>query len=73
PEAGYESVTVSTIKNTLGKSIADLNKELAKRNMQLSNGYGKLKEQTFRIGHMGNLSLANVKELIWHIDDIWGF
>ncbi|MFX1251364.1 MAG: pyridoxal-phosphate-dependent aminotransferase family protein [Promethearchaeota archaeon] len=73
PEASYESVTVSTIKNTLGKNIADLNKELGKRNMQLSNGYGKLKEQTFRIGHMGNLSLANVKELLWHIDDIWEF
>jgi len=40
------------IKNTRGISVADLNKELGKRNLALSNGYGKLKEQTFRIAHM---------------------
>lgn len=71
-EKGYESVTVSTIKNTLGKNIAELNKELGKRGYQISNGYGKLKEQTFRIGHMGEWSLDDVKGLIWHIEDIWG-
>ena len=73
PEKGYESVTVSTIKNTLGKSITDLNKELATRGFMISNGYGKqLKEKTFRIGHMGDWQLANVQEVCWHIEDIWG-
>ncbi|MFX0091663.1 MAG: pyridoxal-phosphate-dependent aminotransferase family protein [Candidatus Hodarchaeota archaeon] len=71
-EPGYESVTVTTVKNTLGKNVGELNKELAKRNMQLANGYGKLKDQTFRIGHMGNLHLGDIKELLWHIDEIWG-
>ena len=47
PEPGYESITVSTIKNTQGKSVADLNKELAKRDYMISNGYGDLKEKTF--------------------------
>ncbi|MBD3190926.1 MAG: aminotransferase class V-fold PLP-dependent enzyme [Candidatus Heimdallarchaeota archaeon] len=73
PEPGYESVTVSTIKNTLGKSVADLNKELAKRYFMISNGYGSaLKEKTFRIGHMGDWTLPNVQEVCWHIEDIWG-
>ena len=72
PEAGYESVTVSTIENTLGKSIDGLNKELAPRNMYISNGYGAaLKEKTFRIGHMGQWSLPDLKELLWHIEDVW--
>ncbi len=72
PEPGYESVTVSTIKNTLGKSVADLNKELAKRGMAISNGYGDLKEKTFRIAHMGEWTPGEIKEVLWHIDDIWG-
>jgi aspartate aminotransferase-like enzyme len=73
PEKGYESLTVSTIKNTLGKSVADLNNELAKRNFMISNGYGsKLKEKTFRIGHMGDWTVSDVSEVLWHIEDIWG-
>ena len=72
PEVGYESLTVSTIKNTLGKSIDELNKALAKRNFMISNGYGsQLKEKTFRIGHMGDWTLADVKEVCWHIEDLW--
>ena len=72
PEPGYESITVSTIANTLGKNIGDLNKELGKRNYQIANGYGDLKEKTFRIGHMGEWTLPEIKSLLWHIDDIWG-
>ena len=72
PEPGYESVTVSTIANTLGKDIGALNKELAKRGYQIANGYGDLKEKTFRIGHMGEWTPNEIKSLLWHIDDIWG-
>ena len=72
PEPGYESVTVSTIKNTIGKSVADLNEELAKRSMAISNGYGDLKEKTFRIAHMGEWTPGEIKEVLWHIEDIWG-
>jgi len=72
PEKGYESLTVSTIKNTLGKSVADLNKELAKRHFMISNGYGaQLKEKTFRIGHMGEWTVPDIKEVCGHIEEIW--
>ncbi|MHA1503428.1 MAG: pyridoxal-phosphate-dependent aminotransferase family protein [Candidatus Heimdallarchaeota archaeon] len=72
PEKGYESLTVSTIKNTLGKSVADLNKELAKRHFMISNGYGApLKEKTFRIGHMGEWTVPDIKEVCGHIEEIW--
>jgi aspartate aminotransferase-like enzyme len=72
PEKGYESVTVSTVKNTLGKDVAGLNKELEGRGHQIANGYGALKEKTFRIGHMGDWTLEDVKSLLGDIDDIWG-
>jgi len=71
PEKGYWSPTVSTIKNTKGYSVADLNKELGKRGLMISNGYGKLKEITFRIGHMGDHTLDDVKEVLEAIDEIW--
>ncbi|HUT82050.1 MAG TPA: alanine--glyoxylate aminotransferase family protein [Candidatus Bathyarchaeia archaeon] len=71
PEPGYESLTVSTIKNTRGKSVDELNKELAKRHIMISNGYGDLKEKTFRIGHMGEWTVADIKEVCGHIEEIW--
>ncbi|TET32229.1 MAG: alanine--glyoxylate aminotransferase family protein [Candidatus Heimdallarchaeota archaeon] len=71
PEPGYESITVSTIKNTQGKSVADLNKELAKRDYMISNGYGDLKEKTFRIGHMGEWTTDDIKDVCSHIEEIW--
>jgi predicted phosphoserine aminotransferase len=69
-EPGYESVTVTCINNTKKISVADLNKELGTRGFAISNGYGKLKEQTFRIAHMGDLTLDEIKELIKNIDEI---
>ena len=41
-----------------------------KRNLALSNGYGKLKEQTFRIAHMGDLQMSDIDELLAAIEDI---
>jgi predicted phosphoserine aminotransferase len=69
-EPGYESVTVTCINNTKKISVADLNKELGNRGYAISNGYGKLKEQTFRIAHMGDLTLDEIKELIKNIEEI---
>jgi aspartate aminotransferase-like enzyme len=72
PEKGYESVTVSTIANTQGKGVAELNKELANRDYQIANGYGDLKEKTFRIGHMGEWTPEEIRVLLENIDEIWG-
>lgn len=73
PERGYESVTVTTIKNTLGISVADTIEKLKSRGYIISNGYGKLKEITFRIGHMGDLTVDELKELLEVLDDVLGF
>ncbi|UCD19200.1 MAG: alanine--glyoxylate aminotransferase family protein [candidate division WOR-3 bacterium] len=69
-EPGYESVTVTCINNTKSISVADLNTGLGKRGFAISNGYGKIKELTFRIAHMGDLTLDEVKEVIKNIDEI---
>ncbi len=70
PVEQFASRTVTCIKNTRGMSVADLNKELGKRGLALSNGYGKLKEQTFRIAHMGDLTMDDINELLGAIEDI---
>ncbi|HZK42773.1 MAG TPA: alanine--glyoxylate aminotransferase family protein [Syntrophomonadaceae bacterium] len=68
----YLSNTLTAVENTRGISVVDLNKELGLRGFQISNGYSNLKEKTFRIAHMANATLDEVKELISHIDDILG-
>ena len=70
PEAGYESVTLTTVANTRSIVVKDLNGELGKRGMQISNGYGDIKEKTFRIAHMGDLTMADMKEVTAAIVDV---
>ncbi|OYD14588.1 aminotransferase class V [candidate division WOR-3 bacterium JGI_Cruoil_03_51_56] len=69
-EPGYESVTLTSVKNTKGVNVNNLNAALGEKGMQISNGYGRLKEQTFRIAHMGDLMLADMKELAAAIEEI---
>ncbi|GAK54909.1 serine--glyoxylate aminotransferase [Candidatus Vecturithrix granuli] len=68
----YASNTLTTIKNTRGINVGDLNKKLGERGFMLSNGYGALKEKTFRIAHMADCTLAEVNELLGHVEDILG-
>ncbi|MBE9471995.1 MAG: alanine--glyoxylate aminotransferase family protein, partial [Chloroflexi bacterium] len=68
----YLSNTVTNVENTRGISVAGLNEELAKRGAMISNGYGDLKEKCFRIAHMGDLTLYDVKWLLGQIEDILG-
>jgi aspartate aminotransferase-like enzyme len=66
----YLSNTLTTITNTQGIDVASLNKELGARGFQISNGYGKMKDKTFRIAHMGDLTIDDVKGLLANIDNI---
>ena len=68
-EEGYESVSLTCIDNSRGISIADLNGFLREHDMFLSNGYGDLKEKTFRIGHMGAVSMEQTNTLLSLVDD----
>ena len=72
PDERYLSNTLTNIKNTKDISVADLNKELGKRGFQISNGYGKLKDKTFRIAHMADCTMDDIKELMENINDILG-
>jgi len=61
---GYRSQTVTCIDNTPGMDYAALSKFLKQRNLAISNGYGDLKGKTFRIAHMGDVTEAELNELL---------
>ena len=60
---GFHSQTVTTIKNERGIDISDLNAFLKQRGMRIANGYGPLKNITFRIAHMGEIQMSDLEEL----------
>jgi aspartate aminotransferase-like enzyme len=60
---GFRSQTVTTVKNERSINIADLNAFLKQRGMRLANGYGPLKNITFRIAHMGEIQMGDLEEL----------
>ncbi len=71
PEKGYESITVSCIKNTSGKNVKEMVQRLGERGFEVGNGYGKLAERTFRIGHMGEWTPTGITQVLTAIDEIW--
>lgn len=72
-DVNYLSNTLTVIKNTQGISVSNLNKKLQERGFLIANGYGDLKEKTFRISHMGDYTVQDVNELLVNIDEILGF
>ena len=68
----FASNTVTCVKNTREISVGDLNKALGEKGYMISNGYGKLKEKTFRIAHMADATLDEIRELLSLIDEILG-
>lgn len=65
---GYQSPTVTCLANDRGIDISDLNRYLRSKGMIISNGYGSLKEKTFRIAHMGDTTMEQLEELLSTID-----
>lgn len=65
----YRSKTVVTVNNSLGWVIGDLNKFLVQRGMRIANGYGKLKEITYRVATMGETSLSDIEKLISALEE----
>jgi aspartate aminotransferase-like enzyme len=66
------SHTVTNVKNSRGIDVDALNAELGKRGAAISNGYGSLKGECFRIAHMGDLTETDIAWLLEQIDDILG-
>jgi predicted phosphoserine aminotransferase len=66
---GYRSDSVTAVLNTRKIDVGMLNRHLAgTADWVISNGYAKLRDKTFRIGHMGDHTVEECEELTGAID-----
>lgn len=63
PEAGACSLTLTCARNSRGLDLSALKKHLADAGFAFDDGYGKIKGQTFRIAHMGDMTRDDLDEL----------
>lgn len=64
PPEGRRSWTVSCIKMPAGKISKDLVSAVKKEGWVIGTGYGGVKDTTFRIGHMGDHTVASLENLL---------
>lgn len=67
-EEGYRSHTLTTVTNTRGVNVKQLNAYLARHDMEISNGYGDYKDKAFRIAHMGEVQDEDLDRLFAAIE-----
>ncbi len=70
---GYRSQTVTTVSNTHELDVAEFNKFLLTKGMRIANGYGTLKNKTFRIAHMGEIQMEDLEALFQAFDEFMGW
>src|SRR5712675_2357490 len=70
PKAGYESVTLSCVKNNKNIDVAKLQKALKEKySVLIDGGYGQIKGKSFRLAHMGDETPQTVAQLHEMLDD----
>jgi predicted phosphoserine aminotransferase len=67
---GYRSPSVTCIKLPEPFSGSRLSSEVKARGYVIASGYGALKDKTFRIGHMGDHTVAELDELLGVLQEI---
>jgi len=66
----YCTNTLTTVKNTRKIDVSAVIKAIQeKHNALIGNGYGKLKGETFRVAHMGDITMNDLKEVLGWIKD----
>lgn len=65
----YRSKTVVTVKNELKWDISALNKFLQTRGMRIANGYGKIKDLSYRVATMGETQMSDIQMLLAGFED----
>ncbi|MGD1060642.1 MAG: alanine--glyoxylate aminotransferase family protein [Methanomassiliicoccales archaeon] len=68
-EEGYRSDTINVIESG-SMPFADFNKRLKEKGFEVSPGYGKAKETTFRVGTMGDITVKDINDLTRAMDEV---
>lgn len=69
---GYRSPTVTAVANTRGIDVDDMAKFMGGKGFTMDKGYGKVKGQTFRIAHIGDMQPAELEEILSGLDEFLG-
>lgn len=67
---GYESPTITTIYSPKGVNGVKIYEEMRRRGFELAKGYGKIRDITFRIGHMGYIRDEDIIEMLETLRDV---
>jgi predicted phosphoserine aminotransferase len=70
PEEGRRSWTVSCLTLPDGKTSKPITQALLAQGWTIGSGYGKLKDSTIRIGHMGDHTVAGLMDLLTLLDRV---
>jgi aspartate aminotransferase-like enzyme len=63
PADPFRSLTLTCSRNSRSIDLAALKKSLGEVGFAFDDGYGKIKGETFRIAHMGDMTQADLDEL----------
>ena len=68
-QAGYRSNTVTTVDNRLGIDVDAMDRFMREEiGFAMDKGYGKIKGSTFRLPHMGDVTMDMLREVLAGID-----
>lgn len=68
-QEGYRSPTVSTVANRRGFDVDAMAKFMGGKGFSMDKGYGKIKGKTFRIAHMGDMSVNTLEDVLSGLDE----
>ncbi len=71
-QAGYRSPTVTTVANGRNINVDDMAKFMSGKGFSMDKGYGKIKGKTFRIAHMGDMTVSTLEEVLAGLDEFIG-
>ena len=66
---GYRSPTVTTVANTRGFDIDAMAKFMSGKGFSMDKGYGPIKGKTFRIAHMGDMTMNTLEAVLEGLDE----
>ena len=67
---GHRSPAVTAIRTPEGRTGPEVTEAVAARGWVIGGGYGKLKPESFRIGHMGDHTLPELEELLGVLEEV---
>ncbi len=69
-EDGFRSPTVTAVKNTRGIDVFDMAQWMYdEKDLSIDKGYGKIKGDTFRVAHMGDMTVEFLEEVLAAFDE----